>query len=182
MEISKELQRWKQAAKAQDALVKKLEELQKKFFDLSAKHDGIITEKLRAETVKEQSVSNYATDAISQEGLAKARSEYERAVKAHDESAEILSALDKELQMLRSQIRPEVIRSAEKEVWRAIFNELSAEINILIGDRLLKAEAALRLIGHGFIWSDTLVNMLGKEKGVKALNPVVDQMKKDIFK
>jgi hypothetical protein len=135
--------------------------------------------KTAAESARADALARFAIGSISREEMEKARVAHQNAEKAEAEAAEVLIATETALKRLPIPI--EVFRKAESQVWQAVFQDLKNDLVKIAGDRIHRAQAALAMSDHGFIWRDVLADIFPELK-VEYRSALANKMKKELLK
>lgn len=137
--------------------------LQKKRNDVETQKAALFSEAAEAEKNLKKALIDHVSDVVSAGELEVARQKTKRAEEEIENCADLLRAIDSQLNSVKSDLDNGrvVCRETETQAWYAIFEKLSAEIGEIllksIGDKFLKLQIAHLEMGRRLSPADFLL-------------------------
>lgn len=135
----------------------------------------------RTEVEKQKALDLFVSEKISETELDKAREAFDKAFKEEGAAAEMLDALNRALRKAESDL-PKLhndLNGADRQLWRAVLEDIKAEIREAVGAKIERAYAAAMVCGSGH--SADFVPTLFEPIPLERARVVLAEMKREII-
>ncbi len=172
---------------AMDRVVEKIKDMNARKETIERKSISLNENLKQAESEKKRALERFAFGEISQPEVNKTKEAFSKAQEAVDDSKEMLSALERGIADLQQQLAEPFsglqgkTKTAETAIWKAIYNELAADL-LILRDKIDRCYTAYRLGGglHVVRNGHFLNEIFGNEDiSREKINEMRDKLAKD---
>ena len=165
MNKNEAVKQWKEENKAVEVAQKKISELKDKRVKLGQQKEQLSLSSLEAEAAKVKALEGFIQENTGKDVLDQAKDKCKQASREASDIDEIIAALDRALSEVENDypLRTADLRTAEKQLWIAIFEELADDIRSKIGDNVMRAFVANLGAGQPYRGMDFFVKLIGDE-------------------